>query len=59
MCEDSIVFPYGSLSVISFDIITGYIVLGDYISGCIFAPESEISSMFLLGGLGGVLIQFF
>ena len=58
MCEDSIVLPYGILAVISFDIITGAILVLACFARCIFAPESAISSMLLLGGLCGVSIQF-
>ena len=58
MCEDSIVLPYGSLAVISFDIITGAIAVVDFFARCIFAPYSLIASMLLLGGLGRILIQF-
>ena len=56
MCEDSIVLQSGSLSVISVDIITGAIVLVASFVRYIFAPESAIDSMLLLGLLGGVLI---
>ena len=49
MCEESIVLPSGSLAVILFDIITGFIVV---------AHESTIDSMLLLVKLGEVLIQF-
>ena len=58
MCEDSIVLPSGILAVISIDIITGAVVRVACFSRCTFATESEIASMLLLGGLGGVLIQF-
>ena len=54
MCEDSIVLPYGSLAVISFDIITGRIFVVACFARFIFAPESAIASMLLLVGLGGV-----
>ena len=40
--------PYGSLAVISFEIITGIILGVDFFSRCIFAPESAIASMLLL-----------
>ena len=53
MCEDYVVIPYGSLAVISFDIITGDIVVVDCFARCVFAPESAISSMFLLGKFCG------
>ena len=58
MCEDSIVIPSGSLAVLSFDIITGGTVVVACFSRCIFAPESVVASIFLLGLLCGVLIQF-
>ena len=37
MCEDSIVLPSDSLSIVSFDIITGAIVVVACFAGCIFA----------------------
>ena len=46
ICDDSIVLPSGS---ISFDIITGAIVVVAHFSRCIFAPESVIASVLLLG----------
>ena len=49
MCDDSIVFPYGSLAVISFEIITGSIVVVDCFARCILAPDSAIDSVMLLG----------
>ena len=58
MCDESIVLPSGRLAVISFDIIIGAIIVVDFFAGCIFAPESEIASMLLLGGSGGLLLQF-
>ena len=57
MCEDSNVIPSISLAVISFDIITGAIVVVACFARCIFAPNYAIASMFLLGRLGGVLIK--
>ena len=54
MCEDYIVLPSGSLTEISVDIITGAILVVVCFDRCIFAPESEIASMLLQGGLGGV-----
>ena len=57
MGDDSIMLQYGSLSVMSFEIMTGAIVLVACFSRCIFAPDSAISSMFLLGEFGGVPIQ--
>ena len=56
MCEDSIVLPSGSLAVISFDIITGAMVVVACFARCIFAPESAISNMLLLVVLSGVSI---
>ena len=58
ICEDSIVFSSGSLTVISFDIITGGIIVVDCFSRCIFALESAISIILLPGEIGGVPIQF-
>ena len=58
MRDDFIVIPSGSLAVISFDIIEGAIVLVDCFSRCIFAPESAIDSMLLLGEFGGSPIKF-
>ena len=58
MCDDSTVIPYGSRAVIPFEIMEGGIVVEDCFDRCIFAPESAISSMLLLVGLGGVSIQF-
>ena len=49
MCDDSIVIPYGSLVVISFKIITGAIVVVACFARYIFAPESVIASVLLLG----------
>ena len=45
MCDDSIVFPSGSLAVISFEIITGSIVVVAYFYICIFGPESNTASV--------------
>ena len=58
MCEDSTVLPFGILDVISFEIITGDIIVVACFDRCIFAPESAIDIMLLLGGLSGVSIQF-
>ena len=58
ICDDSIVLPSGSLTVISFEIMTGAIVVVACFSRCIFAPESASANVFLLGELGGVPIQF-
>ena len=58
MCEESIVIPYDSLAVVSFGIITGDNVVVACFSRFIFAPESRIASMLLLGVLSGVSIKF-
>ena len=58
MCEDSIIIPSVSLAVISFGIIIGTILVVACFSRCIFAPESTIASIFLLGEFGGAPIQF-
>ena len=47
---------YGSLAFIQFSIITGANVGVDYFDRCVFAPESAISSMLLIVGLGGAFI---
>ena len=57
MCEDSIVLSSGSLVVVSFEIITGAILLVACFVKHVLATESAIASIFLLVGLGGVLIQ--
>ena len=57
MCEDSIVLPYSSLAVISFHIITGFILVVASFSGCIFVPDSAIDKMLLIGESGGVPIK--
>ena len=56
ICVDSLVLPYGSLDFILFSIFTGSIVGAACLARCIFAPESVISSMFVIFGLGGVSI---
>ena len=48
MCDDSIVLPSGSLDVVSFEIITGYISVVACFSRYILAPESAMYSVFLL-----------
>ena len=58
MCDESIVITSGSLTVISFEIITWVVVVVDCFDRCIFAPESEISSVLLPGEYVGVPIQF-
>ena len=54
----SIVISYVSLAVISFDIMTGAIVVVTCFAGCILVPESAIDSVLLLGELGWAPIQF-
>ena len=49
ICDDSIVIPSGSLAVMSFEIMTRKIVVVACFARCIFIPESEIASVFLLG----------
>ena len=56
ICVESIVPPYCSLDFISLSIITGAIVGVACLARCIFAPESVISSMLVLVGLGEILI---
>ena len=41
--------PSGSLSVMSFEVMTGAIVSGDFFAKCVFAPESALAGVFLLG----------
>ena len=55
-CDNSIVIPSGRIDVMSFNIITGDIFGMACFSGCIFAPESAIASVYLLEELGGVPI---
>ena len=50
--------PPGSLVVISFDIIAGAILVVALFNRCIFAPESAIASILLLGVLYGLSIKF-
>ena len=57
MCQESIMLTSRSLAVISFDIITGCIIVVACFSGCIFAPESASTSMLLLVELGVLSIQ--
>ena len=45
--------PYGSICLISFDIITGGIVVVACFDRFILSPESVISSMLILGVFGG------
>ena len=49
MFEGSIVFPSRNISVILFYIIIGAVVVVAYFDRCIFAPNSAIASMLLLG----------
>ena len=56
ICYNSIVLPSGSLAVMSFGIMTGAIVYVGFLARCMFAPESEIYIICLLGELDGVLI---
>ena len=58
MCDNSILIPYRNLAVISFDIITAAIIVVACFARCVFAPETKFYSIFLLGGLGGISIQF-
>ena len=57
MCDDPIVLPSVSLAIISFEIITGAIVVVTCFARCIFASESVIASVLLLGEFCGVLIK--
>ena len=56
MFVDSIMIPFGNLAFIPLSIITEAIVGVACFATCIFTPESAISSMLLLFGLGGVSI---
>ena len=58
ICDESIVLPSGSLSVMLFEIMTGAIVVVACFSRCIFVTESTFASVFLLGQFGGVSINF-
>ena len=58
ICDGSNVLPSGSLAVISFEIMTGAIVVVACFARCIFAPMSAIAGVFLLGEFDGVPIQF-
>ena len=49
MFDDSIVLPYGSFDVISFEIMNGNVLVVACFDRCIFAPESEIARISLLG----------
>ena len=48
ICYDYIVIPSDSINVMSFEIMTGSIVMVDCFYGCIFVPESDIARVFLL-----------
>ena len=58
MYKYSILLQSGSLDVISVDIIKEVIVVVACFVRCVFTPDSDITSMLLLGGLGGISIQF-
>ena len=49
ICDEYIVLPSTSIAVMSFEIMTGAIVVVDCIARRIFAPESVIANNFLLG----------
>ena len=49
ICDEFIVILYGSLSTMSFYIITGSIDGVDFFGRCLFAPGSAIASVCLLG----------
>ena len=49
ICDDSFVLLSGSLAIIFFDTLTGTIVVVACLFRCVFAPESEIANMLLLG----------
>ena len=42
MCDVSIVLPSGSLTIVSFEIMTGTIVVASCFYRCRFAPESRV-----------------
>ena len=48
ICDHSIVLPSGSIDVLSFEIVTGAIIVLACFDRCIFSPESVIVSAFLL-----------
>ena len=56
ICHDSAVLLFGSIDVISFDIMNGAIVVVAYLDRCIFVPDSVIDSMFVLVESYGFLI---
>ena len=58
MCDKSIVLPFSSLAVMSFEIMTGGIVVVACFARCIFPPQSAIASVFLLEEFGRVPIQY-
>ena len=53
----SIVLPSGSLSVVSFEMMFGATVVVASCASCLFAPECDISSLFLLEEFSGVPIN--
>ena len=55
-CDESIVLPSGSLSVMFFEIITGDIVCVASFSRLMFARESMVVGVYFLGELGEVPI---
>ena len=55
-CDDFVVIPYGILAEMVFDIITGAISGVTSFARWMFTPESEITSIYFLGELGGFLI---
>ena len=58
ICDGSIVLPSVSLSVVSFEFITGDMFVMACFYRCIFAAECAITSVFLLVEFGGVPINF-
>ena len=48
ICDNSIVIKYGSLDLMSFDIMTGAIFGVSCLDICMFAPEYEIASVHLI-----------
>ena len=58
ICGEYIVLPSGRLAVVSFYVVTGVIVGVACLDGYMFAPDSEISSVYLLGKLGGLTKLF-
>ena len=56
ICDSFVVLPFVSLAVMSFEVISGSIFGMACLARCMFAPGSAISSVCLLGELGGVPI---